>query len=185
MPLSLTNAAWFEPEVDLHHPQDSQRLTVGYLGRPDREKGFHGLVELVGRVDESPRLVCAGPTAADCEDPLVECLGPIYSVEEKRNFFRPVDVLAFPTRAPQETEGIVVLEALTMGTPVLMFNNGCLPARTAESPAIVVVETWEEFETALLETDWSSLRSEASALSLQLSETGQSELEHLGRVMAW
>jgi glycosyltransferase involved in cell wall biosynthesis len=97
------------------------------LGRVDRGKGTHDLVERFGRFRAARgrgRLVLAGPVAESPPDvPGVTCLGPIPE-EHKFGIVAAADVLVNPSF--YESFSIVILEAWLAGTPVLV-NGWCAP----------------------------------------------------------
>ena len=97
------------------------------LGRIDRGKGTHDLVERFGRFRSSRgsgRLVLAGPVAeAPPSVDGVVCLGPI-AEEHKFGLIAAADVLINPSF--YEAFSIVILEAWLAGTPVLV-NGWCGP----------------------------------------------------------
>lgn len=99
------------------------------LGRIERGKGSHDLVERFGRLRAeraASRLVLAGPVVdAPPDMPGVECLGVVPS-EHKMGLLAAADVLVNPS--PNESFSLVVPEAFLVGTPVLV-NGWCGPLR--------------------------------------------------------
>ncbi len=61
--------------------------------------------------------------------------GPVYG-EKKTEFFSNLDVFLFPTKHKLETEGLVTLEALSSGIPVIATNLGCLTDNLKESGSL-------------------------------------------------
>ena len=53
----------------------------------------------------------------------VEVLGPLYG-EEKYKYLSNADVLVFPTQS--EAFGLVILEAMQVGIPIISTNEGCI-----------------------------------------------------------
>jgi glycosyltransferase involved in cell wall biosynthesis len=97
------------------------------LGRVDRGKGTHDLVERFVRFRESRgsgRLVLAGPVAETPPSAAgVTCLGPIPD-EHKFGLLAAADVLINPSF--YEAFSLVILEAWLAATPVLV-NGWCAP----------------------------------------------------------
>lgn len=100
-----------------------------YLGRLDRGKGVHDLVERFGRLRDrrgSGRLVLAGPVIdRPPPTPGVEVLGPV-PAEHKFGLLAAAEVLINPS--PHESFSMVVPEAMLVGTPALV-NGWCEPMR--------------------------------------------------------
>ncbi len=102
---------------------------VVYLGRIDRGKGVHDLVERFGCFRQrwgSGRLLLAGPVIERPPETIgVEVLGPV-PAEHKYGLLAAADVLINPS--PHESFSMVVPEAMLVGTPVLV-NGWCEPMR--------------------------------------------------------
>ncbi|MDG1365827.1 MAG: glycosyltransferase family 4 protein [Acidimicrobiales bacterium] len=124
-------------EIDAPCDADEARraLSLGdepfavYLGRLDRGKGVHDLVERFGRFRQrrgSGRLLLAGPVIDRPPETVgVEVLGPV-PAEHKYGLLAAADVLINPS--PHESFSMVVPEAMLVGTPVLI-NGWCEPMR--------------------------------------------------------
>jgi glycosyltransferase involved in cell wall biosynthesis len=63
--------------------------------------------------------------------------GPLYGAEKSR-FFDDIDVFLFPTRYDNETEGLVNLEALRAGVPVIAYGRGCIPEIVDDGCGLIV-----------------------------------------------
>ena len=102
---------------------------VVWLGRIDRGKGVHELVERFADVRRSRgggNLVLAGPVVdPPPPTPGVRVLGPVPE-EHKAGLLAAADVFVNPS--PHESFSIVILEAWLAGTPVLV-NGWCEPMR--------------------------------------------------------
>lgn len=53
-------------------------------------------------------------------------LGPKYG-KEKGDLLKIADILIFPTKYPEETFGLVIIEAFMYGIPVYSYNNASIP----------------------------------------------------------
>ncbi len=136
--LPLSNAALvLDPPRSGLSPKESVG-TIGFMSNLTKEKGvedFLDLVEVAEETGEKFRFLLAGPLVDQDVHPRIrdleervegfEYVGAVYG-DEKRRFFECIDVFLFPTRYPIETEGIVNLEALSAGVPVISFDRGCI-----------------------------------------------------------
>jgi len=147
--------------------------TLGFLSNIAPEKGVFEFLDLCAAVQEKGlplRARLAGPFQdGETEKavrkrlaalPAVEYVGPRYGVE-KDAFYAGIDVLSFPTRYENETEGIVNHEAMSRGIPVIAYGRGCIPEIVGPDCGLVVdpaapfvpealaqIETWLSDPTA-------------------------------------
>jgi glycosyltransferase involved in cell wall biosynthesis len=110
---------------DLLKPTQSHRFyffgtrpVVLYVGRVSREKGLDDLCRLQDQYHV--QIVGDGPYRAQLERryPRVEFLGYL-SGSDLANAYTQADVFAFPSRS--DTFGIVIIESITLGTPVAAY----------------------------------------------------------------
>jgi glycosyltransferase involved in cell wall biosynthesis len=114
-------------------------VRLGHLSNLSFEKGLTETVATLAALEArgvAARLVLAGPPV-DAEvaaflarvraefGARIEHRGPVYGAEKAR-FFADLDVFLFPTRYPNETQGIVNLEALAHGVPVVAYARCCI-----------------------------------------------------------
>lgn len=98
---------------------DSNTYIVLYVGRLSKEKGIDDLCKL-----PTPKyriqIVGDGPYRAELETkyPYVEFVG-YKQGKELAQYYRNADVLCFPSKT--DTFGIVMIESMTMGTPVAAY----------------------------------------------------------------
>jgi glycosyltransferase involved in cell wall biosynthesis len=110
---------------------------LGYAGRLDPEKGVHRLLEVLLRVSEqepSARLLIAGVSPFRPDDAVRDLeevaarLGLEHRVHllgrlpDLASFYDALTLFAHP--APREPFGLVILEALAHGVPVVAFKAG-------------------------------------------------------------
>jgi len=111
------------------HDLDTGRPLVGYTGRHGHEKRLDAIVEAAADLDVTVVLGGDGPARKSVER-LAEERGVdarflgFLAREELPAFYASLDVFAFPS--PVETQGIVALEAMACGTPVVAAAAGAL-----------------------------------------------------------
>lgn len=124
------------------------RPYVAAAGRLVRWKGFHELIELLDRLPQLDlRLAGAGPLeselrglAADRSN--VELVG-LLTFAELAELFRGARAVVVPSLG-YETFGYVVLEALSVGTPVVVRRRGALAELLDDSGGGLAFETDDE-----------------------------------------
>lgn len=117
----------------------NQNLQVGYLGRIDFGKGYDTLLQAFALLRKTYDIaanlkVAGGGKEIDKFLKMVDFLNLSRSVEyqgliphEKvKGFFDKIDVLVFPSKRQGESLGLVPLEALACGKPVIAFKNGAV-----------------------------------------------------------
>lgn len=113
--------------------------TIGFISNISTEKGICEFLDLVSAAEKENipiKAKLAGPFQDSRIENLVrsriaqlkhiDYVGPKYGVD-KDTFFADIDVLIFPTRYANETEGIVNHEAMRSGVPVIVYGRGCIP----------------------------------------------------------
>ena len=111
------------------HDLDTGKSLVGYTGRHGHEKRLDELVDAAADLDVTVVFGGDGPARASLERRAAErgvdarFLG-FLDREELPAFYSALDVFAFPS--PVETQGIVALEAMVCGTPVVGADSGAL-----------------------------------------------------------
>ena len=152
----VSNAALL-PETPC--PLVKQRLsTIGFLSNLAREKGVFDFLDLMRELGSKGMKIegrLAGPFQdSEVEEAVrgelatltnVEYLGPLFG-EDKKRFWRDIDVFVFPTRYKNEAEPIVVLEALANGCPVVARSKGTIATLVPEGCG-TVVEAGTDFVT--------------------------------------
>jgi len=131
-----------EPSTPTPATSPRNHLTVLYLGNLIREKGVFVLLEAARQIQlkrADARFVFAGAwfRAADEDDArtfvaehnLSDCVqfaGPVAG-EAKSRLLAGADILAFPTFYYYETMGLVLLEAMQAGLPVVATRRASIP----------------------------------------------------------
>jgi glycosyltransferase involved in cell wall biosynthesis len=111
------------------HDIPTDRPIVGYTGRHGYEKNLDAILEATADLDVTVLFGGDGPARESLEeraktvDADVRFLG-FLDREHLPAFYSLLDVFAFPS--PVETQGLVALEAIACGTPVVAVDRGAL-----------------------------------------------------------
>lgn len=156
--LTLSNAfmlprdrAGPDPVEDQSREEQERPLILGHLSNLSMNKGFAECVDTLRALHERgvpAKLVMAGPADAPdvvdyrrrLDEPTLAhmtFLGPV-GEPEKTAFFTSLDFFLFPTRYHNETQGIVNLEALSFGVPIVAIARCCMVEDLAGEGAILV-----------------------------------------------
>jgi glycosyltransferase involved in cell wall biosynthesis len=121
--------------AELYRPSFRPEGYLAFLGRISPEKGPDraiAIAKLLGRklriaakVDNADRTYFESRIEPLLDDPLVEFVGEIGD-GEKSAFLGGADALIFPIDWP-EPFGLVMIEAMACGTPVVAYNCGSVP----------------------------------------------------------
>jgi glycosyltransferase involved in cell wall biosynthesis len=125
---------------------------LAFLGRISPEKGLYRAIEIATRLGATLR-VAAKVDRADREyylqriapllhHPCVEFIGEISDLE-KNEFLGNARALLFPIDWP-EPFGLVLIEALACGTPVVAFRRGSVPEIITDGESGFLVENVDQ-----------------------------------------
>jgi glycosyltransferase involved in cell wall biosynthesis len=145
----LANANWLATvqhgiDLDAFTPNPSRGQYLAFLGRISPEKGLDTAIRVARRAGWPLRVAARPPLAfantpevqRDLEyyeqvvkpllkEPGVELIGEVGG-EQKNDFLRNAAALLFPIHWP-EPFGLVMVEALACGTPVIALREGSVP----------------------------------------------------------
>jgi glycosyltransferase involved in cell wall biosynthesis len=118
--------------------QRTKIQAIGFLSNITVAKGvieFLAVAEWADRIKLPIWFVLAGPYQDNAVRQLVEkrmavlsnlsYLGPVYG-NDKLAYFDSIDVFLFPTKYDNESEGLVIHEAMSRGVPVISYSRGCI-----------------------------------------------------------
>ncbi|HSL20202.1 MAG TPA: glycosyltransferase family 4 protein [Vicinamibacterales bacterium] len=164
--LPLPHANWV---ATVHHGLPPGRLAfeprhgsyLAFLGRVSPEKRVDRAIA-IARAAGMPLRIAAKVDPADAkyfeqeirlllDDPLVEFIGEIGEAE-KSEFLGGARALLFPIDWP-EPFGLVMIEAMACGTPVIAFRGGSVDEVLEEGVSGFVVESVEEAVDAVARID--------------------------------
>jgi glycosyltransferase involved in cell wall biosynthesis len=151
---------WINWQATVYHglPEDSYTFQaqpgqyLAFLGRISPEKQVHHAIEIARRVGMRLK-IAAKIDKRDWEyyqtvvkpllaDPLVEYVGEI-GADEKDRFLGEAYALLFPIDWP-EPFGLVMIEALACGTPVIAYRRGSVPEVLEDGVTGFIVENLAE-----------------------------------------
>ncbi|QGZ54692.1 glycosyltransferase family 4 protein [Paraburkholderia acidiphila] len=135
------------PEA-LYTPQPVEQRYLAFLGRISPEKRVDTAIRIAGRcglpiriaakVDEADREYFERDIKPLLALPHVEYVGEIND-SQKAEFLSGAHALLFPIDWP-EPFGLVMIEAMACGTPVIAFNRGAVPEVVEEGVTGFIVE---------------------------------------------
>ena len=144
--------------IDFNQYQLRENINVDaplmFLGRLDRIKGVHTAVQVAKQTGN--RLVIAGNVSHPADnyeyfkkeiEPLIDghqiiYLGPLND-DEKNKYLGQSKALLFPIEW-DEPFGMVMIEAMACGTPVIAFNRGSVPEVVKENITGFIVQSQDE-----------------------------------------
>jgi glycosyltransferase involved in cell wall biosynthesis len=132
----------------LYEPQPVEQKYLAFLGRISPEKRVDTAIRIAGRCG-MPIKIAAKVDSADHEYfereiapllklPYVEFVGEITD-GQKADFLSGAHALLFPIDWP-EPFGLVMIESMACGTPVIAFNRGAVPEVIDEGVSGFIVE---------------------------------------------
>jgi glycosyltransferase involved in cell wall biosynthesis len=163
--------------LDLYQPNYEHGKYLAYLGRISPEKRPDLAIEiairagiplkLAAKVDRADRDYFEQQIKPLLNHPLVEYVGEVTDSEKER-FLGEAYALLFPIDWP-EPFGLVMIEAMACGTPVVAFRRGSVPEIINHGATGYVVDNCEEAAKALREIPRLSRRNIRSCFEIRFS----------------
>ncbi len=154
---ALPNARWVGTVLhglppDQFHFAEPKKGYLAFLGRVSPAKGLDRAIEIATRL-ETPLRVAAKVDRVDrdyylrniqplLQNPFVEFIGEIAD-SEKNEFLGGARAVLFPNDAA-EPFGLVLIEAMACGTPVIAFNRGAVPEIVVHGENGLLVDTVDQ-----------------------------------------
>jgi glycosyltransferase involved in cell wall biosynthesis len=153
----LADASWIGT---VHHGLPRDLLTfhpepgtyLAFLGRISPEKRVDRAIaiatacgwplRIAAKIDPADRAYFEQEVRPLLDNPLVECIGEIGD-DQKSDFLGNARALLFPIDWP-EPFGLVMIEALACGVPVVAFRGGSVPEVLEHGVSGFIVDTLEE-----------------------------------------
>jgi glycosyltransferase involved in cell wall biosynthesis len=130
---------------------------LAFVGRASPEKGLEAAIQIAiragvplkiaAKVDTADRIYYTAHVKPLLEHPLIEFVGEIGD-EEKSDLLGNARALLFPIRWP-EPFGLVMIEAMACGTPVVAFRRGAVPEVIEDGVSGFIVNSDDEAIAAL------------------------------------
>lgn len=141
----------------LHQTGDGTGGYLAFLGRISPEKAPHRAIEIANRaglplqlaakIDPEDRAYFEHEIAPSLQNPLIEFVGEV-SETDKCAFLGDATAMLFPIDWP-EPFGLVLIEAMAAGTPVIAFGRGSVPEIIEDGVTGFVVADIDEAVAAL------------------------------------
>jgi glycosyltransferase involved in cell wall biosynthesis len=137
---------------DLYPFHEKPQPYFAFLGRISPEKGLDEAIQ-IAKSSDTPLRIAAKVDNVDIEyfektvrllitDSLIEFIGEI-GEKDKGEFLGNATALLFPIDWP-EPFGLVMIEAMSCGTPVIAYRNGSVPEIIKDGVSGFIVESQEE-----------------------------------------
>jgi len=156
----VPNGTAFDPgrhATTFRKSEGTSNVTVGFLGNLIKSKGILDLLEAskeVKRHDKNVKFKFAGAwwgqepdtreialrlIEENCLQDTVEFIG-VVSGKEKERFLLSTDIFVFPTYYEYESFGLVNIEAMAAGCPVISTRVGAIPEVVVDGVTGILVE---------------------------------------------
>jgi glycosyltransferase involved in cell wall biosynthesis len=148
---NFTNTHFYTPDI----PVEKKHLL--FLGRIEDIKGTAECIAvalstgiplvIAGNIQPGHEAFFREKIEPHLQDPLIRWVGPVND-EQKRELLRQSKVLLFPIKW-EEPFGIVMIEAMACGVPVIAFRRGSVPEVIEDGVTGFIVDNVEEMIEAV------------------------------------
>lgn len=138
--------------IDLHRLNEKPENYFAFIGRVSPEKGVDKAIEIAiacncpikiaAKIDKADQMYFEKKIEPLLKHPLVEFIGEINEAQ-KTGFLGNAKALLFPIDWA-EPFGMVMIEAMSCGTPVIAFNRGSVPEIIDDGQTGFIVNNVEE-----------------------------------------
>ncbi len=151
--LGYSNVGVVDADLDFGYRHEGD-LVLGHISNLTEEKGLGRTIDCfrqVRKIWPETRLIVAGPDSDEFAKRAINAamaefgetfswIGPVYGAA-KKDYFHRLDVVLFPSLYPIETQGIVNLEAMACGKPVIAFAQCCIGGDIGASGGLAVAKS--------------------------------------------
>jgi glycosyltransferase involved in cell wall biosynthesis len=147
--------------IDLYEPGEGKGDYLVFLGRISPEKGVDTAIQIAigskmrlkiaAKVDHVDKQFFERRIQPLFDHPLIEFIGEINETQKAR-LLGGAKAMLFPINWP-EPFGLVMIEAMACGTPVIAFRNGSVPEVIDEGQSGFIVNTVKEAVKAVSKID--------------------------------
>lgn len=147
-------------------PERKNIRTIGFLSNISVEKGvldFLDVASWASSNNKNLKFLLAGPYQDVHVMKLVESriaslnnilyIGAVYDTK-KLCFFDAIDVFLFPTKYINESEGLVIHEAMSRAVPVIAFSRGCIEDIVTDSVGLSLTPSSNYVSAAVDKIDY-------------------------------
>jgi glycosyltransferase involved in cell wall biosynthesis len=147
--------------LGLYTLQEKPEKYLAFIGRFSNVKGLHDAIEIAKQSKLKLKIAGRPLYTVDIqyfesmvrpllEDPMLECVGELND-NEKQSFLGGACALLFPITW-RESFGLVMIEALACGTPVIGYQHGSVPEVIVDGVTGFVVKGLQEAVDAVKQT---------------------------------
>ncbi|MGH7088119.1 MAG: glycosyltransferase family 4 protein [Stellaceae bacterium] len=197
----LSNSVFIPTVERTESATGRRRIRIGHLSNLSREKGIEHVLECLRRLRAKgieAEFFLAGPATDGATETLIRraaaefgeylhYLGPLRQ-GEIHGFYGAIDVFLFPTMYEHEAEPLVLIDAVSMGVPVVATDRGCIGYLLEETGGRVFVS--EKFveqaveQIAYWSRDRAALAATAERAQRRFEELHRASQRHLSGLLA-
>jgi len=174
----ISNVVFQEDSDDQNNFVRTSIKTIGFLSNITKQKGIYEFLDLAKKCNNNEiNFLLAGPIPNySLKNEVLGIISTLKNVDyigtvfgkQKNIFFSLIDLFVFPTKYKNETEGIVNIEAIRSGAPVIAYGRGCIPEIIGEYAGHCMDPSDAFVTNALIKIDeWSNCPEQFKRISIQ------------------